>query len=131
MFHLSKLFGSPISRTAARRADLGVVPLEVREVPAGVVHATLAANLLILTGDDADNQLIIRLDPNQVTLTPDATTRINGAAAGAPVTLTGRTFAVSAFMAGGNDNVRIDPSASGSCRAPDGLPATPSHPVFR
>jgi hypothetical protein len=99
-----KLFGSPVPRSA-RKTRLGVLPLEGREVPAGVVTASLSpTGVLTLTGDDAANSLSFKVTPTAVILNPDAATTIDdlGTAGpgtpGATVTINGAVTSLRATL---------------------------------
>jgi large repetitive protein len=97
----------PESRPA-RRSRLGVEALEDRVVPAGNVTAALSSTgLLSITGDDADNVFTLQVTGADVTLTPDASTQINGKAAGTPVTLTGAARTLKASLKEGDDSIAI------------------------
>ena len=96
---------------------LALESLESREVPAGTITASLIGGVLTMNGDDFGNEVTLHVTATQVTLTPDATTTIDSLGdpaspvPGDPVTLTGRTAAVTAFLRDGDDSVRINPSA--------------------
>jgi large repetitive protein len=95
-----------------RRRRLAVEALEGRAVPAGNVTAALSSTgLLSITGDDADNVFTLEVTEGNVTLTPDASTQINGQAAGTPVTLTGAARNLKANLKEGNDSVAIHNTA--------------------
>jgi large repetitive protein len=83
-------------------------PLEGREVPAGNVTATLVGGRLTLTGDDQGNGLTLLVTHTDVTVTPDATTSVNGQPAGTAVPLPGAATSLAANLAGGDDSLSID-----------------------
>jgi hypothetical protein len=99
------------SARSSHRPVLRLQTLESRDVPAGNVVATLTANgLLKLDGDDLANAVTIRVVDNSITVTPNADTFVNGFPF--PVSGIGVVRAVQANMNGGDDRLRIDPTAS-------------------
>jgi hypothetical protein len=117
MTFIRKLFGSPAPRSA-RKTRLWVQSLEGREVPAGVVTASLSpTGLLTLTGDDAANSIAVAVTPTAVILTPDLSTTIDDlgtagpGAPGASVTIGGVVTSLRATLNGGNDTLGIPTTA--------------------
>jgi hypothetical protein len=117
MTFIRKLFGSPVPRSA-RKTCLWVQSLEGREVPAGVVTASLSpTGLLTLTGDDAANSIAIVVTPTAVILTPDLSTSIDDlgtagpGAPGASVTIGGAVTSLRATLNGGDDTLGIPTTA--------------------
>jgi hypothetical protein len=100
----------PRHRPAARRAALALQTLEGRDVPAGNVFASLSATgVLTLVGDNAANAVTIRITGTSVTVAGDPGTTVDGL----PLVSAPRAVqAVQAAMNGGNDVVRIDPTAN-------------------
>ena len=90
-----------------RRPHLTVHLLEDRAVPAGLVTADLTAGLLTLVGDDFNNSVRITRTAADVTITPDATTSVNGGAVGVPFSFGVVPIAMQAFMNGGDDTINI------------------------
>jgi large repetitive protein len=82
--------------------------LENREVPAGVIQAAISAGVLTLTGDDDNNDVTIWVSAADVTVTPDATTVVNGRPAGEVVIIPGAANSLRASLKGGNDSLAID-----------------------
>src|SRR6478736_5794185 len=89
------------------RPRLAVESLERRDNPAGTVTATLSGTTLTLTGDDADNDIVIRqTGPTAFTVLGNDTTIAGG--------LTFPAFNLAALkvvMKDGNDAVAIDAAA--------------------
>jgi hypothetical protein len=114
---IRKLFGSPVPRST-RKTRLGVQCLEGREVPAGVVTASLSpTGLLTLTGDDAANSVSVTVTPTVVILSPDPSTAIDvlgtaaPAAPGISIGLGGTVTSLRATLNGGDDTLAIPPVA--------------------
>ncbi len=102
--------------TTARRTRLALTPLEARDVPAGLVTATLSgAGLLSLVGDAQANDITILVTGGAnptVTLTAGGSTAINAAMPGVTVVLPGAIKSLSAKMGDGNDSLAIDGAAA-------------------
>jgi len=97
------------SRLPVHRSVLSLEPLEGREVPAGLVSALLSPlGVLTITGDADTNGVTLKVTAADVTLTPDADTTINSAAAGVPVTLSGVVKSIKADLKGSDDTLLID-----------------------
>jgi len=98
-------------RAAGRRAGLALETLEGREVPAGNVTASLSpTGLLTLVGDNASNAVTLQVTGTTVTVTGNLGTTVNGFFP--LVSATGTVRAVQAAMNGGDDVLRIDPTAN-------------------
>jgi hypothetical protein len=92
-----------------RRSNLNVESLEGREVPAGLLTASVSsAGVLSITGDEMDNVVTIKVNGNDVVLTPNATTSINGQTMGMAQTITGAATSLKADLKGGDDVLKID-----------------------
>jgi hypothetical protein len=95
------------------RTQLTLQTLEDREVPAGLINASLSpTGVLTITGDDAGNGVMLKLTATDVTLDPDATTSVNGQGNDVNVVLAGTVTSIKADLKGGNDDVSIDPLSS-------------------
>lgn len=95
------------SRTA-RRPSLNVQSLEGREVPAGMLTASLTAGVLSVTGTDQAEVVTVKVTGTDVVLTPNASTVINGQMAGTAVTLPGAATSMKVDLKGGDDTFKID-----------------------
>src|SRR5262245_44140934 len=87
--------------------------LEARDTPAGTVTATMTAGRLTVTGDAADNTLLITMGwDDRLTISGNGSgtvVRLNGGPAGEEVTLpTPLTGAVNIALDDGADMVTID-----------------------
>jgi len=99
------------SARSSHRPVLRLQTLESRDVPAGNVTATLTpTGLLKLVGDDLANAVTIRVVDNSITVTANAGTFVNGLPF--PISGIGVVRAVQANMNGGDDVLRIDPTAN-------------------
>ena len=97
------------SARSSHRPVLGLQTLESRDVPAGNVFANLTNGLLSLVGDDLANAVTIRVVGTSVTVTGNAGTLVNGLPSNSGI---GVVSAVQATLNGGDDSLRIDPTAS-------------------
>jgi large repetitive protein len=97
-------------RAAAGRAVLALQTLEGREVPAGNVAASFsAAGVLTLIGDNAGNDVTLRVTGTTLTITGNAGTTINGRTS---VSAFAAVRAVQATLNEGDDALRINPTAN-------------------
>jgi len=97
-------------RAAARRAVLALQTLEGREVPAGNVAASFSATgVLTLIGDNASNDVTLRVTGTTLTITGNAGTTINGRTS---VSAFAAVRGVQATLNGGDDVLRTDPTAN-------------------
>jgi hypothetical protein len=86
--------------------------LEDRLTPSGNVTAAVVAGSLTITGDAQANGITLSQPAaNQITITPDATTSVNGKAAGTAVTLTNVTRSITVNLHGGDDSLTFNQSA--------------------
>ena len=93
--------------------------LEDRVLMSGNVIAALSGGVLTITGDSGNNVITLTEVGNKVTITPDATTKINKALAGAAVDILGVTGAIKINETGaGNDSVTIAGQAIGGVATP-------------
>src|SRR3954471_1240854 len=110
-------------RSHARfRRRLTIEPLEAREVPAGIIQASLVNGTLTLTGDDLANTVSIQINTGvapTVVLTPDtgpgatAIDDVNDPAIvppGDPATMPGVVTAIKVDLRGGDDSISSDGS---------------------
>src|SRR4051812_15195973 len=82
--------------------------LEARATPAvASVRATLAAGVLTLTGDAADDNVVLQVGPAGATLTPGSGTSVNGLPAGTAVVLPGPVRSLRAALGAGNDRLAL------------------------
>jgi hypothetical protein len=100
-------FHSPSRPARFRRSLLSLESLEGREVPAGTVTAFVTPlGVLTILGDDNANGVSIAMSAAGIaTLTPDATTTING-----PAVVPGTVKSIKADFKGGDDTVSIHPT---------------------
>jgi hypothetical protein len=83
--------------------------LENRLTPSGNVTAALSGGNLTITGDAQANGIALSQPAaGAITITPDATTRVNGKAAGTPVTFMNVTGNVAINLGAGNDSLTFD-----------------------
>jgi len=97
-----------LSRSQSRRSRLQIETLEGREVPAGMVTASIAGGVLNLVGDDASNTVTIKLEAAQTTVTPDLTTAIGAGLPGVALVIPNVATSLKATMGGGDDTIISD-----------------------
>src|SRR5262249_18781899 len=89
------------------RSRLTLEALECRLTPTGNITPSLVGGNLSITDNATTSQLTIsQAAANQITLTPDAGTTINGKAG--PVTITGVTGNLNVNLGTGNDTLTFD-----------------------
>jgi hypothetical protein len=88
--------------------------LENRLTPSGNVTTSLVGGNLTLTGDAQANGITLSQPAaHEITITPDATTSVNGHAAGTAVTVMGVTGSLAINLDAGNDTLTFDLSHGG------------------
>jgi hypothetical protein len=109
----------PVSPSRRGRPVLSLQSLEGREVPAGVITASVSpAGVLTIVGDDLANTVQIKVTGTDVLLTPDATTAIFGNPVNTPVTIADVATSLKADLKGGNDSFSIDPTSKFTLTGP-------------
>jgi hypothetical protein len=99
-----------MKRKSLRRVRPVLELLESRLTPSGNVTATLSQGTLGITGDFQANGITISQPAaNQITITPDSTTTVNGKAAA--LTVKGVTGSVVMSLGAGDDSVTLDLSS--------------------
>jgi hypothetical protein len=102
-----RFFSLPVRPAQLRRTRLGLQTLEGREVPAGVVTATLSpTGVLSIVGDHDDNGFTLTVNSTTISLVPDGTTTLN-----IPSPLIGTVKSIKADLKGGDDTAVLDPTA--------------------
>jgi hypothetical protein len=101
--------GASPMRTTTHRFHPAFDMLEDRLTPSGAVSAAVVGGRLIVTGDAQANGITLSQPAaHEITITPDATTSVNGMTAGQAVTLGNITGSVSVNLGQGNDSLALD-----------------------